>query len=644
MKKFIAGIFVLLFVGLVLAQPKNDPTLMRINGKIVPLSEFEYIYSKNNSNNVVDKKTLDEYVDLFVNFKLKVEEALAQKLDTAHAFKTELASYQSQLAEPYLQDRAAGERLIQEAYNRTKNEVEVSHILIKIPNIGTAKDTLEAYSKAMDIYKRAAKEDFKKLALEVSADPSVKRNNGYVGWVTALHTPYAFENAAFSTPVGTISKPIRTFLGYHLIKVTNKRASRGEALAAHIMKFTTPEGDNSKAKATIDSIYQRLLSGDKFEELAGKHSDDKGSARNGGELMWFGVEQRMVPEFEEAAFALKNKGDVSQPILSPYGWHIVKLLDKRPMADFETFKPKLEARMREDERNGKVREVFAEKLKKEYNFTLNNAAVADFEALANKYAPTDSLFKVEAQKLNKPLFSFDGNAYTQADLAKYIQASPTSNTVQAEYIKDKVKELAYSKLIAHEISRLETKYPEYHYLMKEYHDGILLFDVSNREVWEKAGKDTEGLEKYFTANKTAYRWDKPRYKGRVIYCKDKPTLAAAKAIVKNANVDSVDVYLNKRLNDSIRYVKTEKGLWLEGENQVVDAQVFKKGNMPDVKDYPYCFTTGKILKTEPESYEDVRGLVTTDYQNYLEKEWIIALRKKYPVEIDQNVLKTVKKN
>lgn len=645
MKKLIVSILAfLLVVGSASAQQKTDLTLMKINGKNVPLSEFEYIYNKNNSNNAIDKKTLDEYVDLFVNFKLKVEEALAQRLDTAHSFKTELASYQSQLAEPYLQDNSAWEKLIQEAYDRTKNEVEVSHILIKIPNIGMAKDTLEAYNKAMGILKRAAKEDFVKLALEVSEDPSVKRNNGYVGWITAMHTPYAFENAVFSTPVGTISNPVRTFLGYHLIKVTRKRPSRGEVLAAHIMKFTTPEGDNTKAKASIDSIYQRLLAGDKFEELAQNYSDDKGSARNGGELMWFGVEQRMVPEFEETAFALKNKGDVNPPVLSPYGWHIIKLIDKRPIADFETFKPKLEARIREDERNRKTQDAFADKLKKEYNFTLNNASVTDFEALANKYAPTDSLFVVETKKMNKPLFAFAGKTFTQADLAEYIKATPASNTVQAEYIKDKVKNLAYDKLLAYETSQLENKYPEYRYLMKEYHDGILLFEVSNREVWEKASKDTEGLEKFFTANKTVYKWDKPHYKGRVVYCKDKPTMDAAKAIVKNANPDSIDVYLNKRLNDSIRYVKTEKGLWMEGENSVVDAQVFKKGNKAAVEGYPYCFTVGKMLKNAPESYEDVRGAVTTDYQNYLEKEWIATLRKKYPVEIDQNVLKTVKKN
>ncbi|VBB45374.1 PpiC-type peptidyl-prolyl cis-trans isomerase [uncultured Paludibacter sp.] len=643
MKKIIAGFVALAFSTVLIAQ-KNDPTLMTINGKNVPLSEFEYIYNKNNSGNVLDKKSLDEYVDLFINFRLKVEEALAQKLDTLPAFKSELGSYQNQLIEPYLQDNEMKEKLLKEAYDRTKNEVEVSHILIKIPNIGTAADTLTAYNKAMDVWKRASKEDFEKLALEVSEDPSVQRNKGYVGWITAVRTPYAFENGAFNTPVGTVSKPVRTFLGYHLIKVMRKRPSQGEALVAHIMKFTRPDSIKEKAKATIDSIYQRVLAGDNFAELAKKYSDDKGSARNGGELMWFGGEQRMVPEFEDAAFALKNKGDISKPVLSMYGWHIIKLLDKKPLADFDAMKSTLEGKVMNDERAQKIKNSFVEKMKKEYGFQLDKTAVANFEALANKYAPTDSIFKAEAKKLNKNLFSIGSANYTQADFADFINASPENNTVQANYIKDKLNTFINNKVTDYEKSKLDSKYPEYHYLTKEYHDGILLFDVSNREVWDKAAKDTEGLEKFFKENKANYAWDKPHYKGRIIYCKDKATLNAAKSIVKNAIPDSIDKYLPKRLNDSIQYVKIEKGLWIEGENKVIDASVFKKAKFEPSKEYPYCFVAGKMLKKGPETYEDVRGAVTTDYQNYLEKEWIASLRKKYPVVIDENVLKTVKKN
>lgn len=643
MKKTLFISVALLFAGVLLAQ-QNDPVLMKINGKDVTLSEFEYIYNKNNSNNVLDKKSLDEYVDLFVNFKLKVEEALTQKLDTLPSFKTELASYQSQLAEPYLQEAQTKEKLLKEAYDRTVNEVEVSHILVKIPNAGTAADTLQAYNKAMDIWKRTSKEDFSKLAAQVSEDPSVGKNNGYVGWITALRTPYAFETVAFTTPVGAVSKPVRTFLGYHIVKVMNKRASRGEALAAHIMKFTRPDSIKVKAKITIDSIYQRVKAGDDFAELAKKYSDDKGSARNGGELVWFGGEQRMVPEFEDATFALKNKGDVSQPVLSAYGWHIIKLLDKRPMADFETMKPDLEMKIRNDERMQKSKDAFGEKVKNEYGFTLDKSALDEVQAFADKYAGSDSLYKTEISKLNKTLFTIGTTKYSQKDFAGYLKSADVPNAIQADIFKNKFNSYVNGKLTDYEQSQLDKKYPEYHYLMKEYHDGILLFDVSNREVWDKATKDTEGLKKFFSENKQNYSWEKPHYKGRIIYCKDLPTLKAAKSIAKKAHNDSIDKYLTSRLNDSIVYVKVEKGLWVEGENKVIDSEVFKKAKFESSKEYPYYFVAGKLLKNEPESYEDVRGAVTTDYQNYLEKEWIASLRKKYSVTIDENVLKTVKKN
>ncbi|MFV0470548.1 MAG: peptidylprolyl isomerase [Paludibacteraceae bacterium] len=644
MKKIISSFFLLFLVSALVAQQK-EPTLMTINGKKVPLSEFEYIYNKNNSNNILDKKSLTEYVDLFVNFKLKVEEALTQQLDTLPSFISELATYQKQLAEPYLQDTVALNQLADEAYYRTKNEVEVSHILIKISNIGTETDTLTAYNKAMDIWKRSGKEDFAKLAEETSEDPSVGQNKGYVGWITALRTPYTFENIAFNTPVGKVSKPTRTYLGYHLIKVLNKRSSRGEVLTAHIMKFTRPDSIKEKAKTAIDSLYQRILAGDDFGELAKKYSDDKGSARNGGELMWFGNEQRMVPEFEDAAFALKNKEDISKPVLSPYGWHIIKLLDRKSLEDFSAMKSKLSAKIAGDERSQKAKEAFVNGVKKQYGFRLNNEAVSDFKNLTKRYAPTDSLFEVEVNKLEKTLFTIGDIKYSEKDFGNYILSNvSTSSSIQADYIKNKLNTFVDAKLIEYEQARLGGKYPEYYYLMKEYHDGILLFDISNREVWDKATKDTEGLTKFFEKHKADYVWDKPHYKGKIIFCKDKSTYDAANTIIKNAAHDSIDTYLNKRLNDSIKYVKIEKGLWIENDHKLIDKEVFKTGTYKTEEDYPYYIVIGKLLKKEPETYEDVRGAVTTDYQNYLEKEWIKSLRKKYSVEIDQKVLKTVKKN
>jgi len=625
----------------------TDPVLMTINNKPVLKSEFEYIYNKNNSNNSLDKKTLDEYVDLFINFKLKVEEAKTQGIDTTKSFINELAGYRSQLTKPYLTDSKVDDAILHEAYDRSKEDVDVSHILIRIPQNATPADTLKAFNEINAIWKRVQKEDFAKVAKEVSQDQSAEQNSGHIGWISAFRTVYPFETMAYNTPVGTISRPVRTAFGYHILKIHARRKSLGEILVSHIMIFTTKGDDakNKKAKVTIDSIYQRVLAGDDFGKLASTYSNDKGSSVKNGELPWFGT-GRMVPEFETAAFALKKVGDVSQPVQSAYGWHIIKLMDKKGLAPFDELKSDLERKMKHDERANSGQHAFLLKSRIVNNYQENTASIEEFTNLLTNRKLTDSTFIAEAAKLSKPLFSFAGKNFTQTDFAKYLKKNNTSDkSIPSEIIDEKLNAFADADLLAYEDSQLENKYDDFRFLMEEYHDGILLFEVSNREVWEKASKDTPGLEKYFNEHKADYTWEKPHFKGHVILCKDKETFLAAKAIVKKSDPDSIDKYLRSRLNDSIQYVKVEKGLFVKGENKVVDDQIFKtKEKYVPSKDYPFFFVTGKLLKNKPQDYTDVRGLVTADYQEYLEREWIKALRAKYPVNVDQNVLKTVKKN
>jgi len=625
----------------------TDPVLMTINKKPVLKSEFEYIYNKNNSNNSLDKKTLDEYVDLFVNFKLKVEEAKSQGIDTTKSFINELAGYRTQLTKPYLTDSKVDDALLTEAYERSKEDIDVSHILIRIPPNASPADTLKAFNEINAISKRIQKEDFSKVAKEVSQDQSADKNAGHIGWISAFRTVYPFETVAYNTPVGTISKPVRTAFGYHILKVHGRRNSLGEILVSHIMIFTSKGEDaqNKKAKVTIDSIYSRILAGDDFGKLAKDHSQDKGSSVKNGELPWFGT-GRMVPEFETAAFELKNVGDVSKPIQSDYGWHIIKLMDRKGLAAFDELKADLERKVKRDERANRGQHVFLTKSRQTNNYQETTSSIREFYKLLDKRKLSDSTFIADAAQLDKPLFSFAGKNFTQADFAKYLKKNNASEkSIPSEIIDEKLNAFADTELLAYEDSQLENKYDDFRFLMQEYHDGILLFEVSNREVWEKASKDTPGLAKYFNEHKNDYTWEKPHFKGHVILCKDKETLNSAKSIVKKSENDSIDKYLRTRLNDSIQYVKVEKGLYVQGENKVVDDQIFKtKEKYEPTKEYPFFFVTGKLLKNKPEDYTDVRGLVTADYQEFLEREWIKALRAKYPVNVDQNVLKTVKKN
>ena len=647
MKSSVIALLILLALSVGSFAQTSDPVLMTINGKPVLKSEFEYIYNKNNTNNSLDKKTLEEYVDLFVNFKLKVEEAKKQGIDTTASFINELSGYRSQLTKPYLTDTKVDEALLREAYEHSKEDVDVSHILIRTTQNATPADTLKAWNEINAIWKRLEKENFARVAKEVSQDQSAEQNSGHIGWISAFRTIYPFETAAYNTPVGTYSKPIRTAFGYHIVKTLARRNSLGEVLVSHIMIFTSRgnEIQNKKAKSTIDSLYQRVLAGDNFGELAKKYSQDKNSAPKGGELPWFGT-GRMIPELETAAFALKNINDISQPVQSAYGWHIIKLIDKKGLAPFNELKADLERKMKRDERANLGQQTFLNKLRVDYHYSPIEANVRDFYKLLEDKKLNDSTFIAGIDKLNKPLFSFAGKNYSQTDFARYLQKNPTTNkSTASEIIDEKLNAFVNAELLAYEDGQLGNKYPEFRYLMQEYHDGILLFEISNREVWDKASKDTEGLIRYFNDHKIDYTWEKPHFKGHVIYCKDKETLAAAKSIVKKAANDSIDKYLRTRLNDSISHVKIEKGLYVQGENKVVDDKIFKsKEKYVPSTDYPYVFVAGKMLKNKPESYSDVRGLVTADYQEYLEQEWIKALKAKYSVNVDQNILKTVKKN
>jgi len=638
--------FFLALSGCMFAQT-TDPVIMKINNKPVLKSEFEYIYNKNNTNNSLDKKTLDEYVDLFINFKLKVEEAENQGIDTTKSFITELSGYRTQLAKPYLTDSKVDDALLHEAYNRLKEEVDVSHILIRIPQSATPADTLKAWSEINTIWKRLQKEDFSKVAKEVSQDQSAEQNKGHIGWVSAFRTVYPFETTAYNTPIGTYSKPIRTSLGYHIVKVHARRNTLGEVLVSHIMIFTSKDNQtlNKRAKVTIDSLYQRVLIGDDFGELAKKYSQDKGTSVRNGELPWFGV-GRMVPEFEAAAFALDKNGDISKPIQTAYGWHLLKLIDKKGLASYDEMKSDLERKIKHDERANMAQQSFLAKLRTDYNYKLDDSAIRDFYKLATAKKLNDTAFISGAAKLNKPLFRFDRHSYSQADFANYLKKNSTSEKIiPSEMIDEKLNAYVDAELLTYEDSQLENKYSDLRLLMQEYHDGILLFEVSNKEVWDKASRDTEGLAKYFNNHKADYTWEKPHFKGRVILCKDKESMKAAKMIIKHMPTDSIEKYIKLRLNDSIQYVKVEKGLFVVGENKVVDNQVFKtKNKFVPATDYPYSFVAGKLLKNKPENFSDVRGLVTADYQEYLEQEWIKALRAKYQVKVDQNILKTVKKN
>ena len=586
MKKVLLSI--ILLAGAMMGFAQEDKVLMTINGEPVMLSEFMYIYEKNNQETSLEKKSMEEYLDLFINFKLKVTEAIAQGVDTTEAFKKELAGYRAQATPKYMQDNEAIDSLVQMSYNRQANVRRAAHIAIQCPANADSVAEAEALAKinlarervTTGVEKKVKKgrkwvavrepEAFADVAREMTEDPAGKENGGELGWIQVFRYVYPFEDAVYNTPVGEVTEVFRSPYGFHIALVEEERPYE-EVHAAHIMKMM-PRGTEQTAldaKKDIDSLYQVVLAGADFAEVATAHSDDKGSAVRGGDLGWFG-RGMMVQPFENITFDMQP-GEMSEPFPTRFGWHFVKLYDKRGIQPLDSMRQQLLMQVKRDVRYQEAEKSFIRKTRAEYNL-------------------------------------------------------PT--------------EMSDEEVKAYADAHLEEKYADLRNLVREYHDGILLFDVSLREVWDKANKDTEGLAAYFKANKKNYTWDEPRYKGYMIYAKDEKVAKAAKQIIKTANVDSVMSYINQRINvDSVQYVKVEKGLWVEGKNAAVDKYGFKNktAEYTPSEEFPVVVPVGKVIKA-PQEYTDVRSQVTTDYQDHLEKQWVATLREKYPVVVNEEVL------
>ena len=621
----------MLFIAITLqavAQPAEP--LLTIDKHKISKDEFEYIYNKNNSNLYADadRKTPKEYLELFINFKLKVVEAENLKMDTSQAFINELAGYREEVAAPYLTDIEFNEQQIEELYRRMKLEVDASHILLGVNKDASPEEEQEVLDKIKNIRKQIiAEKPFEDAAVEYSEDPSAQTNKGHLNYFSAFTMVTPFEDAAFNTPVGEISEPVRTDFGYHLIKVHDTRPNKGELQVAHIMKNVgrnaTPE-EKAKAKTAIDSIYQLLLNGADFAELAKKESQDRRSAVRGGEMPWFSA-GNIVKEFSAPAFALKNDGDISEPVKTAYGYHIIKRLKARPVPPFEEARALIESQIRKDAtRQASGKKVFIEKLKKEYNFSENEAAKAELAKLNigdNAVLPEETFFTIN----NK---NFGAKELTAFITQKNIKTG-SFLSVYDNWVTDEITNL--------EDAKLEEKYPEFRYLMNEYHDGILLFNISQKKIWNYAAQDTAGLEAFYQKNKKKHLWN-DRLKGHIITCKNVSVREEAENLFgAGLNADEVLTHIN---TNGEELVTIETGAWEEAQNPVVDYYVWN-GKEPENFDSATTFIRGDKIKPEPKTLDEARGLFISDYQDYLEEQWIKELRRKYKVKVNKKLLKSI---
>ena len=631
----------------------DDPVIMTVNDKDFKKSEFEYFYHKY-SEDAVDKLSLNDYVDLFKNLKLKVAEATTQGMDTASIFLKELSEYRVMEANPYLTELEIDEEIIKTKFNRMKEMVEISHILFAFPKVKNKNDfkifpsdTIETYNNAILARDRLLKgENFEKVALELSDDANVSEMErpGYLGWFAGLMLNIPFEDVVFNTPIGQITQPIRTNHGYYIVKIHAKKEYPDQINAAHILILCPPDADavqHDDAKRKINEIYNELTNGADFSTMAKEHSKDQGSASKGGELGWFG-NGAMIKDFHEVAYDLKEIGEISKPFKTQFGYHIVKLLGRRPLP-FDEKSKEIESKMKFGGYLFLLHHSGIERMKKEYGFQTDNTGYQQLLSKANTVYPTDDAFYTFFDTQEIPLFTIGDTKYYSSQFIDYLKMNTHSPfTLSTELLNDRLQWFEYGCLNGAEDKSLEEKYPEFRNLIQEYRDGTLMYEVSNKEVWEKASEDTEGLTAFFNRNKQRYVWNEPHYNGYVILVKDNKTKKKMQKEISKKDPDTAVQYLydNYKVGD-VSYVKIERGLFKKGDNAFVDEAAFKSGSAGRTQEFNDFFLLGKVMKA-PESYMDIRGEVVADYQNFLEEIWIKQLNEKYKVTVYPEVVNTIK--
>ncbi len=640
------------------AQNKLDKkTLIRIDGEKVSVKDFMDVFTKNNTQpELIDKKSIDEYLDLYINFRLKVLEAKTLRMDTISSFVNELDGYRKQLAKPYFTDETVSEALLQEAYQHKLQDIRASHILLMLDKNAMPEDTLKVWNRMMAIRERAiAGEDFSALAVEFSEDPSAQDreaipgqrnfrpgNKGDLGYFSVFDMVYPFEKAAYTTEVGRISMPVRSDFGYHLIKVDERSQASGTIEAAHVYVSLTPDATEeaiAEKEEKIQFIYQKILDGMRFEEAVEEYSEDRGSAQREGRLSKFTV-NRIVPEFVSVVKKMQA-GEVSAPVRTMYGFHIIKLIGMERPGTLEEETPKLKERLAKDMRAQKSEQAVIEQIKKENKFHSFDENLQTFIAQLDTSLINAEFDPTPFENNKKSLFSLAKQNYTVADFAQYIaekqivqeDISPTA------YANKLFNDFLEQSCIEYEDARLEQKHPDFAALMNEYRDGILLFDLMDKQVWTKAVKDTLGLQEFHKTHSENYLWGERAVAS--IYTITKPD--RKEQIIEMLRTISDDDELRIAMEkDSLKNLRIQQGKFERGTNKYVDAVNWELGLSDEIKaeaDKQSIYVRiHELLPPQAKLLEEARGIITSDYQNELERQWVAQLREKYPVKVNRKVL------
>lgn len=663
LKTWLIALSFMMAPSLLSAQSYTKKTLITIGDKEITVKEFMDTYEKNNVNTeVIDKKSVDEYLDLYIDFKLKVTEAENLKMDTAASFIKELSNYRQQLAKPYFSNDEITDELVKEAYERMQYDINAAHILIKCDVNAVPSDTLAAYKKAMSIRERALKgEDFGDLAAELSDDPSArdmeeipgvrkayKGNRGELGYFTAFDMVYPFETGVYNTAEGGISMPVRSSFGYHIIKVNSKTAASGLVRAAHIflaVDSNDPTKSDSIVKVKAQNIYNEVVNDDKnWTDYVRRYSDDKGTLANNGVLSPFRVNQ-IVPEFITVVKSLEPN-QISEPVKTSFGYHIIKLVGTTPPGKFENEEGKIKEKVERDMRGQLSEEIAMKRIMKDNGFKEKTKVKDAFIATIDSTIIEGQFKASEDINTKQVLFYTKDKSWTLQNFIDYIYAKQKRQgfMTPAAYAYQLYDNYLQQEVFAYEDSKLEEKYPEFKTLVQEYHDGILLFSLMENQVWNKATQDTLGLQDYYERNKDSYMWN-DRVRAMVVTCQRKDNVEEIKnLVVEGIEIDSLRSYLREnKAQASARFSYYQKG-----DNVNVDATEWKEGTIAlypsKVDNSTQIIKIVEVRQPEPKTFKEAKGLVTSGYQVELEAKWLKELREKYAVNVNEKLLNKVKKN
>ncbi|MFY7811006.1 MAG: peptidylprolyl isomerase, partial [Flavobacterium sp.] len=567
-------------------------------------------------------------------------------------YKNELATYRGQLSKNYLTDTKVTDELIKEAFERQKIDINASHILINCAENAKPADTLLAYKKVMDIYNQLKKgEDFGKLATSLSEDPSAKENKGNLGYFSAFRMIYPFETMAYKTKKGEFSKPVRTRFGYHIIKVNDIRENRGEITIAHIMIMADKKNEDvknqeDKAKNQIEDIYKKLQQGEKFEDMAKQFSQDPNSAQKGGVLNKFSSGQISSEIFENTAFTLSKENSISQPFKSEYGWHIQKFIEKHPKKSLEELKKEITDKISKDDRSKKIDISMTEKLYKKYNVTKNEKNLATtLKAITPDYYKGEWKLPKNMTPYNIVIAKISDIELNGSQFLEFLndqQNAPEKKEPLEALLQQHYKTFLDTSVKLHFNNNLEKEYPEFANIMQEYKEGLLIFDLMEKEIWERAKNDTIGLKKFHQDNLKNYQWKK-RYDLIICSSTDKKIVESTqKMLEKGISTEEIKKQLNKgdQINIMFNENKFEEGNLAISKNwkEQKPKEIFQEGT------YFYYYHLKKIIPSGPKEFENCKGKVINDYQNFLESTWIDNLKKEFKVTVNQEVFTAIKNN